>query len=82
MVGSFLRLAAVAAFCALLAGCAGAPSSFPSSSYDDAGVTAPAGPRPGGRRYNRSGPSQGNTLATADKAVSAPKRPEVPGTKF
>jgi surface antigen len=44
MVGSFLRLAAVAAFCAVLAGCAGAPSSFPSSSYDDAGVTAPETP--------------------------------------
>jgi surface antigen len=37
MVGSFVRLAAAAAFCALLAGCAGTPS----SSYDDAGVTTP-----------------------------------------
>jgi surface antigen len=40
MVGSFVRLAAAAAFCALLAGCASAPS----SSYDDAGVTAPDTP--------------------------------------
>jgi surface antigen len=40
MVGSFVRLAAAAAFCALLAGCAGAPS----SSYDDAGVTVPDTP--------------------------------------
>ncbi len=44
MVGLFVRLAAAAAFCALLAGCAGAPSSFPSSSYDDARVTAPDTP--------------------------------------
>ena len=42
MVGSFVRLAAAAAFCALLAGCAGAPSS--SDSYDDAGVTTPDTP--------------------------------------
>ena len=35
-----------------------------------------------GPRYNRSGPSEVNTLAAADKAISAPKRPEVPGTKF
>jgi N12 class adenine-specific DNA methylase len=47
-----------------------------------AGVTARAGPRPGGRRYNRPGPSDGNSLAAADKTVSAPRRPEVPGTKF
>jgi N12 class adenine-specific DNA methylase len=47
-----------------------------------AGVTARAGPRPGGRRYNRSAPSDGNTLAAADKTVPVPKRPEVPGTKF
>ncbi|MGA7673494.1 MAG: CHAP domain-containing protein [Rhizomicrobium sp.] len=40
MVGSFVRLAAAAAFSALLAGCAGAPS----SSYDDADVTAPDTP--------------------------------------
>jgi surface antigen len=40
MVGSFVRLAAAAAFCALLAGCASAPS----SSYDDADVTAPDTP--------------------------------------
>jgi hypothetical protein len=46
------------------------------------GVTARAGSRPGGRRYNRSGPSEGNTLAAADKTVPAPKRPEAPGTKF
>ena len=37
MVGSFVRLAAVAAFCALLAGCAGTPP----SSYDAADVTVP-----------------------------------------
>jgi hypothetical protein len=46
------------------------------------GATASAGPRPGGRRYNRSGPSDGTNLAAAEKAVPAPKRPEVPGTKF
>jgi surface antigen len=40
MVGSFVRLAAAAAFCVLLAGCAGAPS----SSYDDADVTVPDAP--------------------------------------
>ncbi len=45
------------------------------------GADARAGPRPGGRRYNRPGPSDGNSLV-ADKAVSAPRRPEVPGTKF
>ena len=44
MVGSFVRLAAAAAFCALLAGCASAPSSFPSSTYDDADVTVPDTP--------------------------------------
>ncbi len=47
-----------------------------------AGVTARAGPRPGGRRYNRPGASDGNSLAAADSTVSAPKRPEAPGTKF
>ena len=44
MVGSFVRLAAAAAFCALLAGCASAPSSFPSSTYDDGEVTVPDTP--------------------------------------
>jgi N12 class adenine-specific DNA methylase len=46
------------------------------------GTAARAGPRPGGRRYNQPGPSAGNSLAPADKTVSAPKRPEAPGTKF
>ena len=46
------------------------------------GTAARAGPRPGGRRYNQPGPSDGNSLAAADKMVSAPKRPEAPGTKF
>jgi len=46
------------------------------------GTAARAGPRPGGRRYNQPGPSAGNSLAVADKTVSAPKRPEAPGTKF
>jgi hypothetical protein len=46
------------------------------------GTAAHAGPRPGGRRYNQPGPSAGNSLAAADKTVSAPKRPEAPGTKF
>ena len=46
------------------------------------GTAARAGPRPGGRRYNQPGPSAGNRLAAADKVVSAPKRPEAPGTKF
>jgi len=46
------------------------------------GRAARAGPRPGGRRYNQPGPSAGNSLAAADKTVSAPKRPEAPGTKF
>ena len=44
MVGSFVRLVAATAFSALLAGCASAPSSFPSSSTDDAGVTTPDTP--------------------------------------
>ena len=44
MVGSIVRLAAAAAFCALLAGCADAPSSLPSSSYDDGDVTTPDTP--------------------------------------
>ena len=44
MVGSFVRLAAATAFCALLAGCADAPSSIPPSSYDDADVTTPNAP--------------------------------------
>jgi hypothetical protein len=46
------------------------------------GVTARAGPRPGGRRYTRPGPSDGNSLAATERTVSVPKRPEVPGTKF
>jgi N12 class adenine-specific DNA methylase len=46
------------------------------------GTAARAGPCPGGRRYNQPGPSAGNSLAAADKTVSAPKRPEAPGTKF
>lgn len=46
------------------------------------GVTARAGPHHAGRRHNRPGPSDGNSIVAADKAVSAPKRPEVPGTKF
>jgi hypothetical protein len=46
------------------------------------GAAARAGPSLGGRRYNQPGPSAGNSLAAADKVVSAPKRPEVPGTKF
>ncbi len=41
MVGSFVRLAAAAAFCALLAGCAGTHSSY---SYDDTDVTVPDTP--------------------------------------
>jgi len=45
-------------------------------------VTARAAPRPSGRRYNRPGLGDGNSLVAADKTVSAPKRPEVPGTKF
>jgi surface antigen len=39
MVGSFVRLAAAAAFCALLAGCASTPTS-----YNDVGVTVPDAP--------------------------------------
>lgn len=44
MVGSFVRLAAAAAFCALLAGCAGAPSSSFSSGDDGADIAVPASP--------------------------------------
>jgi CHAP domain len=44
MVGSFVRLAAAAAFCALLAGCAGAPSYTYSDAERGSDVTVPGSP--------------------------------------
>ena len=45
-------------------------------------VAVRAEKRHGGRRYNRPGPSDENSLAAADKTVSAPKMPQAPGTKI
>jgi N12 class adenine-specific DNA methylase len=45
-------------------------------------AAARAGPRLGGRRYNRPSPSDENSVAAADRPVSPPKRPAAPGTEF